>query len=84
MISNPRISMTVSLPNPLKALSAGTKPVKMSRSKTPRAVTSAEIHSKAKKTRASAMMARRRAICSVTELAPDGCFHFLPLSIKDL
>ena len=71
--SNPRMSMTVSLPNPLKALFAGTKPVKTSRSKTPRAVTSAEIHSKAKKTRASAMMARRRAICSVTRANSRWC-----------
>ena len=45
MISNPRNNMTVSLPKPANALSAGTSPVRIKASNTPSATTSAVAHS---------------------------------------
>ena len=53
-ISNPRIMITVSLPNPRNASSRGSRPVKASARMRPRAMTSEEIRSHQKSATATA------------------------------
>jgi hypothetical protein len=61
-IRRPRISIVVSLPNPAKALSSGSKPVKISVNKIPRATISTATHSNEKRTMVTIRISSKRAI----------------------
>lgn len=69
IINKPSSRITVSLPNPAKALSTGTRPHRTTATSTPRAVTSGGTHSNVNRSKAITRMIRSKKIDDVIGVA---------------